>query len=491
MLDAVIADVVSHPSPSDARLLSDISHIANLHIVYVNQAATGANNGTSWKNAYKSLQTAIADAAAWNPLHNGETEILVAAGTYSAGTSAGSQFILPDGVAIIGGVNAKGQCDPINNLTYLTGVAGKSVVGVLNGVSDIIDGVNISNASGLAGCAMDVENQSNLLIYNGTFSNDQASFAGGAIYSSQSSLAVFASSFTNDSTGSFGGAIDLDHNTNVTLNYSKFSTNTAGQHGGSIATYFDTNITMSNDTFSGNNAVDNGGALNFDNNPNVSISNSSFGNNSAGLGGAICEVGGQMMTLSHNSFSYNSASSYGGAIELENLAIVDSSIFDHNTSLDGAIDDDFTNGMVAITNDIFTNNKAIGNGADGGAIGTFQEAGQVAQIVYKNDIFINNSATGPGSAIWDHGNSQVTITNSLFLGNTATQQGGGAIWEEDSVGAVTITGDAFGFNTAPQGNSIWLDGSQPSVNGDSVMTNWINDLVNSNYFLPSRDIFIQ
>ena len=66
--------------------------------IYVNAAASGANNGTSWQNAYPDLQAALAAATAGQ-------QIWVAAGTYkpTAGTDRAISFKLKAGVAIYGG----------------------------------------------------------------------------------------------------------------------------------------------------------------------------------------------------------------------------------------------------------------------------------------------------------------------------------------------------------------------------------------------------
>src|SRR5512142_2257923 len=73
---------------------------ATIH--YVKAGASGANNGTSWANAYKSLQSALAAAAR-------NDQIWVAKGTYkpTARTDPNDPrsvtFTLPSGVAIYGG----------------------------------------------------------------------------------------------------------------------------------------------------------------------------------------------------------------------------------------------------------------------------------------------------------------------------------------------------------------------------------------------------
>src|SRR5512138_1801633 len=67
-------------------------------IIYVRAGATGANNGTSWTNAYKSLQSALAAAASGN-------QIWVAKGVYKPTLTSNRSisFVLKDGVAIYGG----------------------------------------------------------------------------------------------------------------------------------------------------------------------------------------------------------------------------------------------------------------------------------------------------------------------------------------------------------------------------------------------------
>lgn len=71
--------------------------------ILVNPAATGANDGTTWTDAYVSLQSALAELA--NPRTGGGGEIWVAQGTYkpTTGTDVNATFLLTDGVVIIGG----------------------------------------------------------------------------------------------------------------------------------------------------------------------------------------------------------------------------------------------------------------------------------------------------------------------------------------------------------------------------------------------------
>lgn len=67
-------------------------------IIYVDENATGSNNGTSWNDAYIDLQDALALSA-----NCGLTEIWVAQGTYKPGTSEYDSFVIPEGVTLLGG----------------------------------------------------------------------------------------------------------------------------------------------------------------------------------------------------------------------------------------------------------------------------------------------------------------------------------------------------------------------------------------------------
>ena len=73
--------------------------------LYVDADATGANNGTSWANAYKRLQDALSAA---NPAGNDTVEIWVAEGTYTPTASSvqSTTFQLKNGVRLYGGFAA-------------------------------------------------------------------------------------------------------------------------------------------------------------------------------------------------------------------------------------------------------------------------------------------------------------------------------------------------------------------------------------------------
>jgi hypothetical protein len=89
-------------------------------VIYVNAAATGANNGTSWANAYTSLQTAVGTGGAGD-------ELWVAAATYkpTPTTDRTISFALKNGLGVYGGFNGtetmRSQRNPAVNVTTLSG----------------------------------------------------------------------------------------------------------------------------------------------------------------------------------------------------------------------------------------------------------------------------------------------------------------------------------------------------------------------------------
>jgi len=94
-------------------------------IIFVNAAASGMNNGTSWTDAFVDLQDALAFAES---LKQEENEIWVAAGTYfpaAIGGDRSATFQLLNGVALFGGFvgneTLRTSRNPSANLTILSG----------------------------------------------------------------------------------------------------------------------------------------------------------------------------------------------------------------------------------------------------------------------------------------------------------------------------------------------------------------------------------
>ncbi len=97
------------------------------NIIYVDQTATGYNNGTNWQHAYTDLQRAIARATE-GACDVGPYTILVAQGVYSPGDYVMNTFMLPAGASVYGGFKSGGSDWTERNAdkyqTVLTGYIG-------------------------------------------------------------------------------------------------------------------------------------------------------------------------------------------------------------------------------------------------------------------------------------------------------------------------------------------------------------------------------
>jgi len=219
-----------------AGALAPRSALAVTSIVYVNAAvAGGANNGTSWANAYTSLQTAFTNA---NPATGDTVEIWVAAGRYIPGPAGNraATFQLKDRVAIYGGFaggeTQRDQRDWTANLVTLSGdlngddgpnfannsensyhVVTGATGAILNGVT--ISGGNAQSGS-LNGGGM-YNDTSSPTLTNVTFSGNSASFAGGAMYNASGSNPQIRNSIV---WGNSFGTIDNVGGSNPTVSFS-------------------------------------------------------------------------------------------------------------------------------------------------------------------------------------------------------------------------------------------------------------------------------
>ncbi|WP_298511994.1 choice-of-anchor Q domain-containing protein [uncultured Kordia sp.] len=119
MFDSWSGDATGNANPLTITMDGDKVITANYlkNIVYVDLDATGANDGTSWTDAYTSLQNALDN----NPI----SDFWIKAGTYVPGTTRGAIFTLMADQSLYGGFNGTetmlSQRDPAVNVTVLSG----------------------------------------------------------------------------------------------------------------------------------------------------------------------------------------------------------------------------------------------------------------------------------------------------------------------------------------------------------------------------------
>lgn len=221
-------------------------------LIYVNYAATGAKDGTSWTNAYTDLQAALGTASSGD-------EVWVAAGTYrpTSGTSRSVSFQMETGLAIYGGFAgteaALTDRDPKANLTVLSGDIGTEG----NQADNSYHVVAANNADGTAvldGFTVRDGNASEYL------AND-----GGGMYVSGGSPSVTNVIFSGNLAADRGGGLAVGVGASVTVTDTAFTDNHSGQGGGMDATdgsmWSPASSTLTNVTFTGNTASRFGGGL--------------------------------------------------------------------------------------------------------------------------------------------------------------------------------------------------------------------------------------
>lgn len=226
------------------------------NVLMVNHAAAGANNGTSWADAYTDLQAALAAATSGQ-------EIWVAAGTYrpSATGDATVSFALEDGVEVYGGFagveGARAQRDWRRNVTVLTGdltadfnnshnvVRGNDI-----GATAVLDGFTITG-----GVPVDLAEigggifltSASPTLTNLTISGNQ----GTAIFNSHYSSPLMTNMTISDNFGSLGGGIFNNEYSSPMLIDVKISGN-RGTWGGGMYNGYASSPTLINVTISNN-----------------------------------------------------------------------------------------------------------------------------------------------------------------------------------------------------------------------------------------------
>lgn len=296
-------------------------------IIYVDADAAGLNDGTSWTNAYTSLQDALAAAEATD-------EIWVAEGTYTPHASDQAiSFALVDGVAVYGGFTGgeltrdERNSDPATNNTVLSGEIGNPGLLTDNsmtvvssdgvGSTTILDGFTITagyadGQRGLphpdrSGAGMH-NDSSSLTLTNLIFSANQANWGAG-LFNNKSTPTITNVQFLGNTADSSGGGL-YNKSSNAVLNNVEFESNVAGAGGG---VYNDASQPSFTDVdFRFNTASGNGGAI-YNNVGSGVLVNVTFQGDTAGAGGAIYNNASNP-TITNATFAGETATGSGGAL---------------------------------------------------------------------------------------------------------------------------------------------------------------------------------
>ena len=244
-------------------------------IVYVDQAATGADDGTSWANAFTDIQSAI-DEAALSATQSTPNQVWVKAGTYypTSTMDVAISISLKNNVELIGGFagteSTISQRDFRAHITTLSGNIGNSVdsldnsdviISVASDIADrvLIDGFHLEGAYGTAiqsGAIYYASAPTALEIYNCTFKNNYGllgSAISGSNGSSSSVLEVINCFFIQNGSniGSVTGAVFVK--ADAAISNSVFAKNESNN--GSGVNIFQASAEITNCTFYDNEAV--------------------------------------------------------------------------------------------------------------------------------------------------------------------------------------------------------------------------------------------
>ncbi|HNR20792.1 MAG TPA: MopE-related protein [Bacteroidia bacterium] len=261
--------------------------------VYVDIAATGANNGSSWANAYTDLNLGLAAANAGTGAYN----IYVAQGTYyaTAATLTGNPLptsappslnyafcIKREGIRLYGGYATGGASRNFKtNLTILNanGNYHAMVVCGINSSADsvVVDGVRMTNGSNYTGLGSGNVTINGVQVFN--------SQGGGVNVMTSTSAIAFRNCDLRSNSGGYGGGAFVFNVTNTSFNNCVFYSNSsAGGPGGGICIQNSTTL-LKQCVFINNSAAGyfqaSGGGIYSSGTSNVTVLNSTFSNNTA------------------------------------------------------------------------------------------------------------------------------------------------------------------------------------------------------------------
>ncbi len=292
------------------------------NVIYVDVNAEGNNDGSSWTNAYRYLQDALAEAdSADKPV-----EIRAAKGTYKPDqggtTTAGDRaatFGLDNGITLRGGYAGNGEVNPDArdidaHKTILTGdlygndygfsnnnensyhvvtAGGTGEPGTIDGFVITGGNANIGTSTSKTACGggMFIDSGSHI-VTNCIFTKNMATYFGGGVHiNSGSPQIIHCQMFSNvvvntpGSTAGRGGGISMGYgeaviddciitgnqvnaygggvycdNSNGIVRYCKITGNTAW-FGGGLSSFFGNGLNVSNCLISDNTASDGGGGI--------------------------------------------------------------------------------------------------------------------------------------------------------------------------------------------------------------------------------------
>ncbi len=333
-------------------------------MAFVKADATGANNGTSWSDAFTDLQDALAIAP-------GGRDIWVAAGTYTPGASVSDAFVLKANVGVYGGfAGTETQRTERNwslNPTYLSGdLAGNDgnenlAMGATNRADNarhVVIGVDFATLDGF-------------VIVGGhatALSDVDPDWYGGGIHINGTSPTIRHCTFVDNYAAAGGAIAILGAGSAPLIENCVFSANWAGAGGGA---YSQGAPTFRRCQFAGSEVMNSGAALWFQGATQPLVENCVFSGNYSQFDGAIRvdgAAGSNTVRIVNGTFTGNEGE-FNGALFIRRAAqpeVVNSILWGNRaTALGGSneigIDTVFPGSVVVSHSDVAGGYVGVGN----------------------------------------------------------------------------------------------------------------------------------
>ena len=339
--------------------------------IYVDQSATGNQDGTSWVDAYSNLRLAMLAA-------NPGDEIWVTNDLYLPTTNGerDSTFNLRDSVDMYGGFlgteTSIGQRIP-TNYTILSGNIGDPMDSVDNSkhvcwvsswfVEMTLDGFILEDGQAETSSGSAVYTHEGYITFVNCIFRNNFSLYGGAICASVSHLKYYDCVFENNR-GIWGGAWQGWGGTDDFFYNCTFTNNHSVALGGAVTAQLQTDVRMENCRFYGNWSRK-GGAIATESDGKVVCINCILDGNLADSGAALANVDSGRIEIYHGAIVQNHANNLGGAI------------YNHQ-------------GTAVILNSIIVDNTA--------SMGPANLAGMAAQVEVKHALS-DEALPGPGNMV--------------------------------------------------------------------------------------------
>ena len=426
-----------------------------LSTIYVDCNAEGMGDGSSWRDAFRSLKEACEAASHFN--EDVPKEIWIAKGTYKPGANSNDYFLLTANTNYIGGFaggeTAKSQRNVSANTVTISGDLGagaytRQLFGAFNGESsktvngdvafeDIEFRSSRANGSRNTGSAINSvqSNGSYFSITNCSFDDFKSAGSGGALYVFGSSIDINGSVFTNCTSSDTGGVI-YAQSSHVIVNDSDFTNNSS--------------------------SISAGGVLYFSGTEKVELSNVKI--NSAANGGAVYNIGNNLAII--NSEIKDITGTYAvyssGGLEAVNLEL-------HDIMGQGI---NVTSGILYLSNLSAFNisGRSVYFSSSSRAIvenSTFDKCGDVyvydASSVQIKDIEITNVISGTSGLYARSGSNGNIDIDKIKIENVAIGRGmeistaGNVIISNANIKHTKTTGNGCGINfSSGAGNAVLL-----------------------------------